>query len=96
MLYFIYILKNLKDNKLYIGYTNNINRRLKEHNKGLVSVTKYRRPFILIYFEGYRHQQDATTREKFFKTGWGEKLLEKSIKKLFFRKYSLRMRGSVG
>jgi len=79
MYYFVYILKSLQDNKLYVGYANNLNRRFKEHNDGKVSITKNRRPFRLIYFEGYLNQQDATAREKFFKTGWGRTHLKKVL-----------------
>lgn len=89
MYYFLYILKSQKDDKLYVGYTGNLNRRFKEHNDGRVNVTKHRRPFKLIYFEGYLNQQDATAREKFFKTGWGrthlKKVLENYLKENILR-----------
>ena len=80
-MYFVYILQSLKDNKLYTGYTSNVKRRFEDHNKGLISITKYRRPFKLIYLEGYLNQQDATSREKFFKTGWGRTHLKRVLKK---------------
>lgn len=79
-MYYVYILQSDKDNKLYVGYTNSIYRRVKEHNNGQIGVTKHRRPFKLIYFEGYMNQQDATTREKFFKTGWGRTHLKRVLK----------------
>ena len=84
-MYFVYILQSLKDNKLYTGYTSNVKRRFEEHNKGLVSITKHRRPFKLIYLEGYLNQQDATSREKFFKTGWGRTHLKKVLKNYWAR-----------
>jgi putative endonuclease len=62
-MYFVYILKSKKDGRLYIGCTNNLKKRIKEHNLGLVRSTKSRRPFQLIYFEGYRSKQDAFIRE---------------------------------
>ena len=65
---------------MYVGYSNNILRRLAEHNLGKVNVTKHRKPFKLIYLEGYLNQRDATTREKFFKTGWGRTHLKKVLK----------------
>lgn len=79
-MFFVYILQSLRDKKLYTGYSNNVKRRFEEHNKGLVSITKNRRPFKLIYLEGYLNQQDATTREKFFKTGWGRTHLKKILR----------------
>ena len=79
-MYFVYILQSDKDGKFYVGYTNNVRRRVYEHNNGEVSITKHRRPFRLVYLEGYLNQQDATSREKFFKTGWGRTHLKKVLK----------------
>lgn len=63
MFYYMYILKSSKDDKLYFGSTNNLSRRLKEHNAGLVPSTKSRKPFKLIYFEGYVSEEEARHRE---------------------------------
>ena len=79
-MYFVCILQSDKDGKFYVGYTNNVRRRVYEHNNGEVSITKHRRPFRLVYLEGYLNQQDATAREKFFKTGWGRTHLKKVLK----------------
>ena len=62
-MYYVQILKSLKDNKLYIGYTNNLLRRIKEHNSKLNQSTKSRAPFKLVYYETYHNKQDATKRE---------------------------------
>jgi putative endonuclease len=43
-MYYVYVLLSLKDNKFYIGYTNGLKRRLKEHNQGKNVSTKLRRP----------------------------------------------------
>lgn len=79
-MYYVYILKSLKDSKLYVGYSNNPKERLECHNCGKVEATKNRRPFEIIYLEGYLNQQDATFREKFYKTGWGRTHLKKILK----------------
>ena len=63
-MHYIYLLKSLKDDKLYTGYTNNLERRIQEHNKGQVASTKSRRPLDLIYSEGYKSERDARAREK--------------------------------
>ena len=47
-MYFVYILKSLKDNNLYIGRTKDFKRRFNEHNSGKVRSTKSRKPFILL------------------------------------------------
>ena len=58
--YYVYILQSEKDHNFYVGYTNDIKRRLEEHNVGKVSSTKSRNPLKLIYWEGCSNQQDAT------------------------------------
>ena len=63
MFYYLYILKSKKDEELYIGSTNNLKRRLLEHQKGLNFSTKYRLPFDLVYFEGYKTEEEARRRE---------------------------------
>jgi len=60
----VYLLKSSKGNDLYVGFTNDLKRRVKEHNNGLVSSTKSRKPFELIYFEAYKSEKDARLREK--------------------------------
>ncbi|MDE2399606.1 MAG: GIY-YIG nuclease family protein [Patescibacteria group bacterium] len=62
-MYYLYILKSLKDENLYIGSTNDLKRRLLEHNKGLSMSTKSRKPFELRYYEAYHKEVDARHRE---------------------------------
>lgn len=59
----VYIMQSLKDKGLYIGYTNDLNRRLKFHNLGKVFSTKSRLPIKLIYCEIFRSKEDALKRE---------------------------------
>jgi putative endonuclease len=63
-LFYVYILKSQKDGNLYIGSTDNLERRINEHNKGLVFSTSWRIPFELIYYEAYKSESDARYREK--------------------------------
>jgi putative endonuclease len=63
-MYYIYLLKSKKDNKSYIGLTNDLRKRIIEHDQGLNKSTKYRRPILLIYYEAYVSLKDAQTREK--------------------------------
>lgn len=79
-MYVVYVLRSLKDGKLYSGYTSDLKSRLKYHNDGKVESTKYRRPLKVIYCEGYLHQQDATAREKFFKTQWGRNYIKRVLR----------------
>jgi putative endonuclease len=78
--YYIYILKSKKDNKLYVGYTNNLKSRFEQHSKGQVSSTKDRRPLELIYSEACLDKHDAMHREKYLKTYLGKQFLKNRLK----------------
>ena len=73
--YYVYVLQSQKDEKFYVGYTKDIQKRLEEHNSGKVRSTKERRPLELIYWEGCLNQQDAIKREKYLKTAWGKRYI---------------------
>ena len=79
-MYYIYVLRSQKDGKFYIGYTENIDRRISEHNAGKVKSTKYRIPFELVYFEACRDQNDALHREKYLKSNYGHRYLKNRLK----------------
>lgn len=60
---YVYILK-CKDNTLYTGYTNDLDKRIKAHNDGKgAKYTKARRPVKLMYFEEYSSKGEALSRE---------------------------------
>ena len=63
-MFYFYVLQSLNDKNLYSGYTNDLRRRVKEHNAGEVRSTKNRRPLELIYYEAYRSEKDARERER--------------------------------
>lgn len=65
-MYYLYVLK-LNNEQIYIGFTNSLDKRLEEHNKGKVFTTSKYLPVKLIYFEGYLSQKDAIQREKMIK-----------------------------
>jgi putative endonuclease len=77
---YVYVLRSKKDQKLYIGLTNNLERRLEQHNSGKVSSTKGRMPLELVYFESYTERKDAAKGEKFLKSGKGRSELKKLIR----------------
>jgi len=63
-MFYVYILKSLKDKMLYTGSTNDLRKRLQQHNQGQVNSTKLRKPFIIVYYEAYKDEHDARIREK--------------------------------
>ena len=79
-IYYVYILRSLKDFKLYTGYTINLESRLEQHNSGQVTSTKNRIPFELIYFEGCFNQKDALHREKYLKSTYGKRYIRNRLK----------------
>ncbi|MBY0376416.1 GIY-YIG nuclease family protein [Patescibacteria group bacterium] len=78
-MYFVYVLKSKKDSKFYYGFTDNLERRIKEHNNRGVRSTKSRGPFDLIYFENAGSIIEARKREKYFKSGFGRKYVKNKI-----------------
>ncbi len=58
-MFFVYLLKSLKDNNYYIGQTDNVHKRLVIHNSGKVLSTKARRPFELIGFLSFGSRNEA-------------------------------------
>jgi|GEM_PF-1065744 len=84
MKYFVYIIYNLRDKKYYTGITNDLFRRLKEHNKIRSSTitTTNRNSFILVHAEQCEDRDKARERELFWKSGYGRELRDKFIKNL--------------
>jgi len=70
-MYYVYILKSLKDGKLYTGATANLKKRLDEHNIGKSVATRHRRPLVLIHFERFESRAEALRRERYLKTPKG-------------------------
>ena len=79
MFFYTYVLESSKDFKFYIGWTNDLKRRLEEHNNGNVISTSTRRPFKLVYFEACLNKKQAIAREKYFKSGFGRRFLKNRI-----------------
>ncbi|MFC1594940.1 GIY-YIG nuclease family protein [Patescibacteria group bacterium] len=79
-MFYVYVIKSLKDGKLYIGYTADLKRRLKEHKTGGSKSTKGRLPFKLLYYEAHISKQDAERREKYFKTHKGKSSLKQILR----------------
>jgi putative endonuclease len=70
---YVYILE-CSDQSFYVGVTNDVNRRIDEHNEGIdsSSYTYSRRPVKVVYYEMFQHYTSAIEREKQLK-GWNRK-----------------------
>ena len=85
MFFYTYVLESKIKKKLYIGYTGDLIKRVKEHNLGLNQSTKPYKPWKLIYYEASLDQEDAKRREKYLKTSQGGRLLKRRLKEYFFQ-----------
>jgi putative endonuclease len=79
-MHYVYVLLSLKDEKFYIGFTNDLERRLKEHNSGENISTKSRLPLKLFYYEAHLSKKDAARRERYFKTTKGKSTLKQMLR----------------
>ena len=72
----VYAIKSLSRNYIYVGLTENLSRRLKQHNSGQNKTTKPYLPFKLIYKETTIDRISARKREKYLKSGIGKEYLK--------------------
>jgi len=78
--YYVYVLRSSKDSNFYVGYTEDLKSRFKEHTNGNVISTRERRPLEIIYSEACLSKKDALHREKYLKTYHGKLFLRNRLK----------------
>jgi putative endonuclease len=79
-MFFIYILYSPKFDKIYTGFTSNLEGRLLSHNElAQKGWTKNFRPWLLAYSEAFEFKQEAMKREKFLKSGIGREFVQNLI-----------------
>ncbi len=79
----VYCIKSIDRNYIYVGLTNNIERRFKEHQNGQNKTTAPYRPFELIHQENFPTRPEARKREIYLKSGIGKEFLKQLIKNKF-------------
>ena len=84
MFYYTYLLKSKKDGKMYVGFTNDLRKRLSQHNSGKSTYTKGRGPFEIIYYEACLLEEKARSRELYLKTGMGKRYLKNRLGASYF------------
>lgn len=82
-MFLVYVIEN-RDRELYIGFTNNLERRIEEHNSGKNISTKDGIPWKLVYYEACINQKDAIRREKYLKSSQGSRLIRARIKEYLY------------
>jgi len=78
-MYIVYALRSDKDGRIYVGFTENIGRRLKEHNSRNVFSTKGFCPWRVLHTETVNNRKDARLREKYLKSGVGKEFLKSIV-----------------
>ncbi|HBY74059.1 MAG TPA: excinuclease ABC subunit C [Candidatus Kerfeldbacteria bacterium] len=78
-MFYTYILRSLKDHSLYVGYTNDVQRRFIEHKQGKVISTKSKMPFELCGYFACQSSKKASDLEKYFKSGSGKAFIHKHL-----------------
>jgi len=81
-MYYVYILQSLKDYGFYIGYTSNLENRIREHNSEKTQSLKRRTPLQVIYKEEFLNRIDAIKREREIKKYKGGARFHKLIRGL--------------
>ncbi|MDP3726400.1 MAG: GIY-YIG nuclease family protein [bacterium] len=71
MKYFVYILQSQKDKSYYTGMTEDVQKRLEEHNGGGSRYSSSKKPFTLIWFCAFNDKNKALSFEKYLKQGSG-------------------------
>ena len=80
-MYTLYILHSKSINRYYVGYTNDIDRRISEHNRIKGKYTDAGLPWILVYTESYDSKKEAMKREKFIKSMKSKQFISELVAK---------------
>lgn len=78
-MFYVYVLRSRIDERLYKGLTQNLERRVHQHNEGKVKSTKGFVPWDLMYFEIFESRDEARSREKYLKSGVGREFLKNKL-----------------
>ncbi|MBI4548757.1 MAG: GIY-YIG nuclease family protein [Ignavibacteriae bacterium] len=78
-MYFVYVLWSDKLKKRYVGYTDDRQKRLEQHNAGKTLFTSQGNPWIVIHSEAYQSLMETRERERFLKSGVGRKWLDEKF-----------------
>jgi len=81
LMYYTYVIQSQRSKRWYTGSTNDLRKRLNQHNTGKSTWTKNGTPWKLIYYKACLDEQDARSREKYLKTGMGKRYIKNRLKR---------------
>lgn len=79
-MFFVYAIRSLRRSYIYVGLTDNPERRIGQHNAGYEKTTRPYAPFDILLIEPYLTRSEARAREKYLKSGMGKEQLKKHRK----------------
>ena len=77
-MYYVYAISSATKKYIYVGISNNVPRRLSEHNNGYNKTTKPYKPFKLLFIENFDTRLLARKREKYLKNGCGKEWIKQT------------------
>ena len=80
MKFFVYVISSLQRKYIYVGLTNNLERRVEQHQQGKENTTSPYRPFKLVTTEKFSSRIEARKREKYLKSGCGKEWIKRTFK----------------
>lgn len=75
-MYVVYVLESETHKRVYIGMTNDLERRIKEHNNGKTKSTRFYKPWKVLFTESFSTRTEARKREKYLKSGIGREFIK--------------------
>jgi putative endonuclease len=79
IMYYVYILLNEAKSRTYTGVTDDVNKRLAEHNAGKVKSSQPYRPYKVIHIESFETLKEARQKEKYYKSTSGRRRLREML-----------------
>ncbi len=92
MFCYVYLLRSEMSNNWYVGFTNDLRKRLTEHNNGLNRSIAHGKPWVFEYYEAHRNETDARRRENYLKTSAGHQTLRRTLREQLSRRDSSRQK----
>ncbi|MGE0642859.1 MAG: GIY-YIG nuclease family protein [Nitrospira sp.] len=84
-IYYLYILLNEAGTRTYTGVSDDIEKRLKEHNEGKVTSSRPYRPYKVIYTQAFTTLRETRQEERYYKSATGRRRLKEIISSLASR-----------
>ena len=83
-MFYVYVIEHQKTELIHVGFTQDLSKRLKEHNQKGFLTSKKENSWRVIYYEAYLHEIDARKREEYFRTHIGRNVIKQRIQSYLY------------